>query len=447
MKKLNLISKYSSLALLAAGLLFASCNKEGCTDSTAINYDEKAEDDNGSCLYDPADLTGEETKTGELSADETWMSNNIYVLDGKVVVPSGITLTIQPGTIIKGKEGQDAAASALVVARGGKLMAEGTADNPIVFTSVLDNIEQGQKVGTNLTRTDNELWGGVVICGNAPSSTENGDTEGNIEGIPADAGYGKYGGSDAADNSGSLKYISIRHGGISIGEGNELNGLTLGGVGSGTTLDNIEIYATLDDGVEFFGGTVNATNILVYYQGDDGLDIDQNYQGTIENFAVIHGDGIGTDESLEIDGPEGSTYTDGLFTLKNGYCKIEGSEGSSGDFKSGAQGNIMNVTFESSKDVKFRTKFETGCTHKSDAYKNLVTDSKLIFSGVDLGTGVKVYDGDEDLGANPPEPTACPTELSASQATALSAIGTGAGSTIDVASTFSWTAAAANNQL
>lgn len=445
MKKLNLITKYTGLAIVAAGLLFSSCNKEGCTDSTAINYDEKAEDDNGSCLYDPADLTGEETKTGELTADETWTSNNIYVLDGKVVVPSGITLTIQAGTIIKGKEGQDAAASALVVARGGKLMAEGTAANPIVFTSILDNIVQGQKVGTNLTRTDNELWGGVVICGNAPSSTENGDTEGNIEGIPADAGYGKYGGTNAADNSGTLKYVSIRHGGISIGEGNELNGLTLGGVGTGTVIDNIEIYATLDDGVEFFGGTVNASNILVYYQGDDGLDIDQNYSGTVENFAVIHGDGIGTDESLEIDGPEGSTYTDGLFTLKNGYCKLEGTEGSQGDFKSGAQGNVMNVTFEGGQKVKFRTKFDGSCGHKSDAYKNLATDNKLTFSTINLGTStVSVYDGDVD-DLNPT--SACPTELDASQASALSEIGTGTGSSLDVASTFSWTAAAANNQL
>jgi hypothetical protein len=442
MKKLNLITKYTGLAIVAAGLLFSSCNKEGCTDSTAINYDEKAEEDDGSCLYDPADLTGEETKTGELTTDETWTANNIYVLDGKVVVPSGITLTIEPGTIIKGKEGQDAASSALVVARGGKLMAEGTADKPIIFTSILDNIEQGQKVGTNLTRTDNELWGGVVVCGNAPSSTENGDTEGNIEGIPADAGYGKYGGTDAADNSGVLKYISIRHGGITIGEGNELNGLTLGGVGTGTVIDNIEIYATLDDGVEFFGGTVNASNILVYYQGDDGLDMDQNYSGTVENFAIIHGDGIGTDESLEIDGPEGSTYTDGLFTLKNGYCKLDGSEGSHGDFKSKAQGNVMNVTFVGGK-IKFRTNFVdpgVDCAHKSDAYKYLVNDNRLVFTGISLGTStIDIYEGDET--------GLCTTELDAAKVAAPAAVGTGSGSTLDVASTFSWTAAAANNQL
>ena len=119
----------------------------------------------------------------------------------------------------------------------------------------MDNITYDQKVGTNLKKTDNEKWGGVVILGKAKSSTENGDTEGNIEGIPASDGYGKYGGADDADNSGIMSYVSIRPGGISIGEGNELNALTLGGVGNGTKISNIEIYATLDDGIECFGGS------------------------------------------------------------------------------------------------------------------------------------------------------------------------------------------------
>src|SRR5690606_12649797 len=102
----------------------------------------------------------------------------------------------------------------------------------------------------------------------------------------------------------------------------------------------------LDDGIECFGGTVNVSNALVYFQGDDGLDLDQNYSGTISNFAVIHGDGIGTDEGLEIDGPEGSTHTNGLFTLSNGLVKGIGNDGSPADFKSKAQGNINNVTFD-----------------------------------------------------------------------------------------------------
>lgn len=422
---------------LGFALTISSCKKEGCTDEAATNYDEKAKEDDGSCEY-PVVANGEVTKNGSLTANETWTSNNIYFLDGKVVVPSGITLTIEPGTIIKGKQGQEAAASALVIAKGGKIMAEGTAENPIIFTSELDNITFGMKVGTNLSKTDNEKWGGVAILGDAPSSTENGDKVGNLEGIPAEEGYGEYGGDNASDNSGVLKFVSIRHGGISIGEGNELNGLTLGGVGNGTTLEDIEIYATLDDGVEFFGGTVNAKNILVYYQGDDGIDIDQNYSGTIDGFAVIHGDGIGTDEGLEIDGPEGSTYTDGRFTLKNGLCKNEGTEGSAADFKSKAQGTVQNVTFEyGSKAVKLRASFDETCGAKSDAAK-YVADDVLVFDNCSM-SAISVYEN--------AEVETCVTETAAAQAAAEAKINVnGAGGSVNL-STWSWGAAGNNDEL
>jgi len=442
MKKSNYLAKYAFMALLAGGVTFTSCKKEGCTDEKATNYDEKAKKDDGSCEFPST----EEEKSGSITADETWTADKIYYLNGKVVVEDGATLTIEPGTIIKGKEGQETNASALVVARGGKLMAEGTADKPIIFTTELDDIQIGQTVGSNLTKTDNEKWGGVAILGKAPSSTENGDTEGNLEGIPASEGYGKYGGTDAADNSGSLSYVSIRHGGISIGEGNELNGLTLAGVGSGTKISNIEVYATLDDGIECFGGTVDISNALVFFQGDDGIDLDQNYSGTISNFAVIHGDGIGTDEGLEIDGPEGSTYTTGKFVLRNGIVKATGSEGTVGDFKSGAQGTIENVTFDyaaGSKKLKLRTKFDA-CAHKSDAYKNL-TEGNLVFTAV-KGAGIvtDVYDGDVEDG----QTTACQTELDDANTTATSEIKLdGVGASIDVASTFSWTAAGERGEL
>ena len=435
------------LGLATSIAVLPACNKkEGCTDPTASNYDADAEESDGSCTYDDA------VKSGELTSNETWDASRIYFLQGRVVVPSGVTLTIEAGAIIKGKQGTETNASALVVARGGRIIANGSAANPIIFTSELDDIQLGQKVGSNLTKTDNEKWGGVVILGNAPISAENGDTEANIEGIPANVGYGLYGGSTPGDDSGVLNYVSIRHGGITIGEGNELNGLTLGGVGTGTTISNIEIYATLDDGIECFGGTVNIDNALVFYQGDDGLDIDMNYSGTINGFAVLHGDGIGTDEGLEIDGPEGSTNVNGQFTLTNGVCKSVGSsDGSAADFKSKAQGTVTNVTFDYSsvggKEVKFRTKFDGSCAHKSDAYKYLTAPNgaqSLVFTNCSLAGGTKVYDGDEDL---PGTPTACPTELTASQATAAGAITSGSGSTFDYASTFSWGAAGNRGEL
>ncbi|MBU3926352.1 MAG: hypothetical protein KKB74_00995 [Bacteroidetes bacterium] len=386
------------------------------------------------------------TKTGILTANETWTSNNIYLLEKKVVVGAGVTLTIESGTIIKGKPGEETLASALVVARGGKLMAEGTADNPIIFSAEADNITFGEKFGTNLTKEDNKLWGGVIVLGAAPISAENGDTETNIEGIPTEEGYGLFGGSNATDNSGVISYISIRHGGISIGEGNEINGLTLGGVGSGTSISNVEVYATLDDGLECFGGTVNVSNLLIFYQGDDGVDLDMNYAGTVSDFAVVHGDGIGTDEGAEIDGPEGSTYVTGMFTLSNGKFINEGTEPSAADFKSDAQGYINNcswINYGTAKPVKFRTKFVdpgVNCNHKEDAYLHLVSDpATLVFTNCSI-EGTKVYDGG-DTGT-------CLDELAAANVTAASKVqSNGSGSTLNVAGTFSWTYAAHRGQL
>jgi hypothetical protein len=436
---------YVTLALgLSAG--FTSCKKEGCTDEKAKNYDSKAKKDNGSCEYDKTTPTtpsqGEVEKTGEITANETWTSNNIYYLKGRVVVKSGITLTIEPGTIIKGREGLESNASALIVTRGGKIMANGTAEKPIIFTSELDNITYGQLAGTNLKRTDNEKWGGVVILGSAPISEKNGDTEANIEGLPVESGVGKFGGTNSADNSGEFTYVSIRHGGITIGEGNELNGLTLGGVGSGTKVSNVEVYATLDDGIECFGGTVNLSNALVYYQGDDGLDLDMNYSGTIENFAVIHGNGIATDEGFEIDGPEGKTYTSGLFTIRNGYVKADGSEGTPGDFKDKAQGTISNVTFDyasaTKKDIKLRAKFNPDCTDATDAYKNW-DSKKLVFTNSKFA-GATAYDAAET--------TTCTSELDAAKTKVSSDLkGTGSGHTFNYKSSFTWTCAGQRGEL
>jgi hypothetical protein len=434
----NRFKLFTAAALAGMVAIMPSCSdKEGCTDPNAINFDADAKSDNGSCTYDA------QVKSGILSGNETWTNDRVWVISGRVVVPDGITLTIEAGTLIKAETGQEANASALIVARGGKIMAEGTADNPIIFTSILDNIELGQRVGTNLTRTDNEKWGGVAICGRAKVSTQSGDTEGNLEGIPPSASYGLYGGSNDADNSGVMKYVSIRHCGISIGEGNELNALTLCGVGNGTVIENIEIYATLDDGIECFGGSVDVTNSLIYYQGDDGIDLDQNYSGTFENFIVIHGDGIGTDKGLEIDGTEGSTYTTGRFTLRNGLVKSEGQDGTAGDFKDKAQGTIENVTFDysskgGSKNL-VRARYDaTTCAPGTDSFTRLMADL-LVFTNI------------KSIGACPIElytsASACSVQLAADQLLANTKYNTnGSGGTVSTA-LFSWTAASARGQL
>ena len=291
--------------------------------------------------------------SGMISESTTWTNNTIYVLNQKVVVSSGVVLTIQAGTIIKGTEGTGSLASALIVAKGGKLNATGTATEPIIFTSINDNITVGQTSGTNLDETISGLWGGLIVLGNAPCSFS-GDVEVlQIEGIPADDTFGLYGGSDAADDSGVYQYISIRHGGALIGEGNEINGLTLGGVGSGTVIENIEVVGNVDDGIEFFGGTVNASNLLIWAQGDDALDIDQAYSGTINNAVVILG--ANSDHAFEIDGPEGAAT--GSFTLNNvtiiGNSVTE--DGEYADYRSGAMGSTENIYaygFKETSDVE-----------------------------------------------------------------------------------------------
>lgn len=257
---------------------------------------------------------------GEITEDVTWTADNIYILDSRVTVVDGVTLTIAPGTVIKGNEGQGAAATALLIARGGKLMAEGTAELPIIFTSIADEIDPsdiaaGNYVGT-LEPTAAGRWGGIIILGKSriSASNDNGDvTEVQIEGIPASDPNGLYGGDDDTDNSGTISYISIRHGGTNIGAGNEINGLTLGGVGSGTTISNVEVVANADDGIEFFGGTVSIDGALIWNSFDDSMDTDQDWVGTVSNYIIVTPN---TGSAFELDGPEG-TFTRGEHNVFN----------------------------------------------------------------------------------------------------------------------------------
>ena len=330
-KTLTLVAAASALTLS-----FSSCQKKGCTDPTALNYSESAKKDDGSCVYAPAE--NEVVVTENVTANTTWTADKIWILGSRIAVTSGVTLTIEPGTIIKGQAGTGANATALIIARGAKINAVGTAAAPIIFTSIADEIQPGQIASPNLDPTLSGLWGGLMIMGNAPISADAASVQ--IEGIPASDPNGLYGGSDAADNSGVVKFISIRHGGANIGEGNEINGLTLGGVGNGTVIENVEVVANQDDGIEFFCGTVNVTNALVWNAGDDAIDTDQAWAGTLNNFIVVCGNQ--TDHALEIDGPEGSLLAG--HTLTNGTVK--GNDASElGDFRSSARGDFNNIYF------------------------------------------------------------------------------------------------------
>jgi hypothetical protein len=214
------------------------------------------------------DLSGQgltkETLPTQITADTTLTHNKVWVISDTTYVASGATLTIEPCTRV---EGNDAPLGTLVVSRGGKIMAQGTADQPILFTSEAP-------VGSRQAGD----WGGVIVLGRAPNFEGENVT---IEGLTA-APENQYGGTDPADNSGVLRYVRIEYAGYQLSQDNEINGLTMGSVGSGTTIDHVMVTNTADDCFEWFGGTVNASYLVCNNGGDDMFDMDQGYQGHLQ---------------------------------------------------------------------------------------------------------------------------------------------------------------------
>jgi hypothetical protein len=241
------------------------------------------------------------TDNGSGTGTTTWTSDNIYILDGFVFVNSGQTLTIEAGTVIKGMSGTGSDASALIVARGGRILAEGTAQAPIVFTYENDPLDGSTPYSTQ------GQWGGLIVLGNAGLNSIPGETQ--IEGIPETETRGLYGGDDDSDDSGIIRYISIRHGGTDIGAGNEINGFTLGGVGSETIIEYVEVISNADDGIEFFGGTVDVKHAVVAFVGDDSFDYDEGWRGKGQFWVAIQEPGVNGDRGGEHDG--GTSPEDG----------------------------------------------------------------------------------------------------------------------------------------
>ena len=230
----------------------------------------------------------------------TWHKNKDYLLEGLVFVNEGQTLTIEAGTVIRAKTGQGSAASALIIARGGTIMAEGTSTEPIIFTCENDDLKGS-------VRTEAKgLWGGVIILGTARLNNQYG--ENHIEGIPLSEPRATYGGFSDDHSAGIFRYVSIRHAGTNIGEGNEINGLTLGAVGSGTIIDHVEVISNADDGFEFFGGMVNSKYLVAYACQDDAFDFDEGFRGKGQFWAGIQDSQEGS-QLLEANG--GSYPEDG----------------------------------------------------------------------------------------------------------------------------------------
>lgn len=210
-----------------------------------------------------------ETLTGQITANKTLTADRVWVLSGYVRVMSGATLTIEAGTIIKGDK---VTKGALIIERGGKINANGTAAKPIVFTS-------NQAVGQRAIGD----WSGVIVCGNAPINQAGGQAQ--YEGGILGADVALYGGglnSNAADNSGVIRFVRIEYAGLAIQQDREINSLTLAGVGSGTVIENVIVSFGGDDGFEWFGGTVNCKNLIAYRCTDDDFDFEFGYVGRIQ---------------------------------------------------------------------------------------------------------------------------------------------------------------------
>ncbi len=216
--------------------------------------------------------------SGDISTNTTWTKNNTYLLSGFVYVLDGATLTIEAGTVIKGDKNTK---GTLIIARGGKINANGSASAPIVFTSNEASPSYGD-------------WGGIIILGKAATNqVYNGVTGlGLVEG-GLDPVKGLYGGGDLPggpvndDNSGILRYVRVEYPGIAFQPNNEINGITFGGVGSGTIVDYVQVSYSGDDAFEWFGGTVNCKHLIAYRALDDDFDTDNGYSGNIQYaFAV-----------------------------------------------------------------------------------------------------------------------------------------------------------------
>ncbi len=202
--------------------------------------------------------------TGTITSSTTWTANNRYVLNDFVGVASPAVLTIEPGTVVYG----GGTRATLFIQRGAKIIADGTARRPIIMTSA-------QRTGNRAQRD----WGSLVLLGAAPINVPGGQAF--LEGLPSEAAY-SYGGQNAADSSGIVRYVRLEFGGFEIATNQEINGLTCGGVGNGTVIDYVEVLHNKDDAFEFFGGTVNAKHLIGIAFADDGLDFDNGYLGNIQ---------------------------------------------------------------------------------------------------------------------------------------------------------------------
>jgi hypothetical protein len=324
------------LATLALPLSLAACGDDGGTaEGTASDPTEGTDPTEGDgtesggaagCV-DPSDTAAPRVAiSSDIEGDATWTCDNIYVLDGVAVFVRNGTLTIEPGTTVMGT-----GSSALVIDRSARIEAVGTADAPIVMTSVLP---EGQR-----NRGD---WGGLVLIGEAPANVGTGAAEGFPTPPP-------YGGSDPAHDCGALSYVRVEWAGFELTAGNELNGITFYACGSETSVDHVQVHMGSDDGIEMFGGGFGASHLVVTGAADDSLDIDEGFQGTLQ-YVFIQQDPTVGDNCLEWSN-QASNFTAEPPThpsVANLTCIGSGSGGEKSKgltLKEGTEGAVLNSLF------------------------------------------------------------------------------------------------------
>ena len=259
------------LSLFAATALFVGCADDDTADVTINNG-------GGEIVNPTSNVIG-----GTLTEDLELVTGVEYSLESALIVPEGFTLTINPGVVVRASTGSDVYVAVL---QGGTINAEGTSSNPIVFTSNSATPNPGD-------------WGGLIVLGRAPiNSVVNGGSS------TSEIGQLPYGGTDAADDSGIIRYVRIEYSGGAADAASENNGFSFYGVGNSTTIEFIQAFEGADDGVEFFGGTVNASNVSVVGSQDDSIDWTEGFTGTLTDVYVEHrqshdkgieGDGFNTD--------------------------------------------------------------------------------------------------------------------------------------------------------
>lgn len=373
------------LGLFAAATLFVGCADD---DTAGVNIYQGGDSTEGS--VDPTDLT----IGGTLTEDLTLATGTEYILTSALIVPEGRTLTITPGVVIKATSGADVY---VAIMQGGAIIAEGTASSPIVFTSNTSTPNAGD-------------WGGLIVLGKAPiNSVTGGDATSTSE-----IGGLAYGGSKADDNSGVIKYVRVEYSGGAADASSENNAFSFYGVGTGTTIDFIQAFEGKDDGIEFFGGTVNASHVSVIGAQDDSVDWTEGYTGTLTDVYIEHrqshdkgieGDGFNTDignnaspifwsaptiNNITINGNGSSNENEAVRlragtrallnnVLISGFAEGFDLDDEDGENITGAgvtNGNtkVNDITFD---DVTVNLKNDTGATF----------DETSFFSGIGNGTG------------------------------------------------------------